>query len=60
MCKDIFIFSDKCTGRELQKTHDEFAKDLKKLRCKTRVSVWKYIKDVDTKNGEDDENDDMP
>ena len=59
LVKDLFVFSDKCTGRELQKTYDEFAKDLKKLRGKTRVSVWKYIKDVDaggkgeTENSED-------
>ena len=32
MVKDIFLFSDKCGPRELQKTYDEFAKDLKKLR----------------------------
>lgn len=53
MVKDMFIFSDKCTGREIQKTHDEFAKDLKKLRFKTRVSVWKYIKDPDAKGNTD-------
>ena len=51
MVKEIFLFSDKCTGRELQKTADEFKKDLKKLRGKTRVSVWKYIKDPDAKSG---------
>ena len=45
LIKDFFVFSDKCTGRELQKTADEFQKDLKKLRYRTRVSVWKYIKD---------------
>ena len=60
--KDIFIFSDKCTGRELQKTQDEFNKDLKKLRGKTRVSIWKYIKDPDAKGatdaGSDDEGND--
>lgn len=62
MVKDVFIFSDKCTGRELLKTNEEFAKDLKKLRYKTRVSVWKYIKDPDAKNGadEDDNNDGAP
>ena len=49
LVKDLFIFSDKCTGRELQKTQDEFAKDLKKMRYKTRVSIWKYIKDPDAK-----------
>ena len=49
MVKDFFLFSDKCSQRELQKTADEFAKDLKKLRYKTRVSVWKYIKDPDAK-----------
>jgi len=53
MTKDIVIFSDKCTIRELQKTQDEFAKDLKKLRYKTRVNVWKYIKDNDAKPGAD-------
>lgn len=58
MVKDFFLFSDKCTGRELQKTDDEFQKDLKKLRYKSRISIWKYIKDVDTKGaseGGDDE-----
>lgn len=53
MVKDMFIFSDKCTGREIQKTHDEFNKDLKKLRLKTRVSVWKYIKDPEAKGNTD-------
>ena len=53
MVKEIFLFSDKCTGKELQKTQDEFAKDLKKLRYKTRVNVWKYIKDTDAKPGAD-------
>ena len=60
MVRDMFIFSDKCTGREIQKTHDEFAKDLKKLRFKTRVSVWKYIKDPDAKgSNESKEVDDL-
>jgi hypothetical protein len=49
MVKEMLIFSDKCSQRELQKTADEFAKDLKKMRYKTRVSVWKYIKDPDAK-----------
>ena len=61
MVKDVFIFSDKCTARELIKTHEEFEKDLKKLRCRTRTTVWKYIKDVDSKNGaDDDESNDGP
>ena len=57
MVKDIFIFSDKCTSREIQKTTDEFTKDLKKCRYGTRVSIWKYIKDADAmvKKGDDDE-----
>ena len=54
MVKDMFLFSDKCGSREMQKTQDEFAKDLKKLRYKTRVSVWKYIKDPDAKGGSGD------
>ena len=58
MVKDIFIFSDKCTARELQKTTDEFNKDLKKLRGKTRVSIWKYIKDPDAKGQTDPDSDD--
>ena len=29
----------------MQKLEDEFAKDLAKLRYRTRVSIWKYIKD---------------
>ena len=45
MVKEIFLFSDKCGPRELQKTYDEYAKDLKKLRQRTRISVWKFIKD---------------
>lgn len=57
MVKDIFIFSDKCGGRELQKLADEFGKDLKKLRGKTRVSIWKYIKDPDAKGAADDSDD---
>ena len=57
MVKDIFIFSDKCTARELQKTADEFNKDLKKLRGKTRVSIWKYIKDPDAKGQTDPDSD---
>lgn len=32
MVKDFYLFSDKCTAREVQKCQDEFAKDLKKLR----------------------------
>ena len=58
MVKDMFVFSDKCTSRELQKTYDEFGKDLKKLRQKTRVSVWKYIKDPDAKGSNDKETED--
>jgi len=54
MVKDIFIFSDKAGPRELQKTADEFNKDLKKLRGKTRVSIWKYIKDPDAKGADAD------
>ena len=45
MVRDVFFFSDKCTVKEQTKLDDEFAKDLKKLRFKTRVSIWKYIKD---------------
>ena len=52
MVKDVWFFSDKCTGKELQKLEDEFAKDLKKLRFRTRVSIWKYIKDVDSSGGQ--------
>ena len=61
MVKDLFLFSDKCTARELQKCADEFSKDLKKLRYKTRVNIWKYIKDPDAKQGaaaSDNEDDD--
>ena len=58
MVKDFFLFSDKCTARELQKTEDEFQKDLKKLRYKTRVSIWKYIKDDQSKNKEDGDSED--
>ena len=53
MVKDFFLFSDKCGNRELQKCADEFAKDLKKLRGKTRINIWKYIKDPDANKGGD-------
>ncbi len=39
----------------MQKLEDEFAKDLKKMRFKTRVSIWKYIKDVDSSGKEKEE-----
>lgn len=45
MIKDIWFMSDKCQAKEVQKLEDEFKKDLSKLRFKTRVSIWKYIKD---------------
>lgn len=58
MVNEMFFYSDKCAARELQKLTDEYDKDLKKLRNKTRVSIWKYIKDVDSngkeKNDEDE------
>ena len=57
MVRELIFFSDKCTLKELEKLEDEFAKDLKKLRFKTRVSIWKYIKDVDTSGGKDKEKD---
>ena len=50
---EIFFYSDKCAARELQKLTDEYDKDLKKLRFKTRVSIWKYIKDVDSSGGKE-------
>jgi len=61
MVKEIFLFSDKCTAREVQKCQDEFAKDLKKLRYKTRVNIWKYIKDPDAKQdgGDAEESEDL-
>ena len=58
MVKDFFLFSDKCGNRELQKCADEFAKDLKKLRGKTRINIWKYIKDPDAKGGDNGEDGD--
>jgi len=45
MVNEMFFYSDKCAARELQKLTDEYGKDLKKLRFRTRVSIWKYIKD---------------
>ena len=49
--QEIFFYSDKCAAREQQKLTDEYDKDLKKLRFRTRVSIWKYIKDVDSSGG---------
>ena len=57
MVHDIFFYSDKCGSRELQKLLDEFDKDLKKLRGKTRVSIWKYIKEVDSTGGSKEKED---
>ena len=45
MVKDIFFFSDKCTTKELDKIREKYSQDLKKLRFRTRVSIWKYVKD---------------
>ena len=56
--KDFFLFSDKCGAREIQKTKDEFSKDLKKLRYRTRVSIWKYIKDPADKGSKDEHSED--
>jgi hypothetical protein len=58
MVNEIMVFSDKCTLRELQKLEDEFDKDLKKLRYKTRINIWKFIKDENSKPGEKKEGDD--
>ena len=57
LAKEIIIFSDKCTMREVQKCGEEFAKDLKKLRFKSRVNIWKYIKDADNPSGKKDDDD---
>ena len=57
LVKEIIIFSDKCTLREVQKCHEEFEKDLKKLRFKSRVNIWKYIKDADNPSGKKDDED---
>ena len=46
--REIFFHSDKCGSREQQKVLDEYDKDLKKLRFKTRVSIWKFIKEVNS------------
>lgn len=56
--KDFFLFSDKCGAREIQKTKDEFSKDLKKVRYRTRVSIWKYIKDPSDKGNHDENSED--
>ena len=58
MVKDMFFWSDKCTTKEEQKLADEFEKDLKKLRYKTRVSIWKYIKEVDSSGGSKEKKED--
>ena len=58
MIKEIVVHSDKCTLRELQKCGDEFNKDLKKLRFKSRVNIWKYIKDAENPSGKKDEDED--
>ena len=56
--KELFFYSDKCAARELQKLTDEYEKDLKKLRFKTRVSIWKYIKEVDSSGGQKEKKED--
>lgn len=47
---EISLFSDKCSGRELQKMNEDFNKELKRNRGKTRVNIWKYIKDTESGN----------
>ena len=60
MVRDVFFYADKCGARELTKLTDEFNKDLKKLRNKTRVSIWKYIKDTDSGAKKDQEDGALP
>ena len=43
--KDITLFSDKFSTREIQKMNDDFKKDMKKGKGPSKVTIWKYIKD---------------
>lgn len=57
MVKEMVLFSDKCTLREIQKCQEEFEKEIKKTRQKCKVSIWKYIKDSDNPAGKKDSDD---
>ena len=57
MVKDITIHSDKCTMREIQKCSEEFAKELATKRFKSKINIWKYIKDADNPSGKKDSDD---
>ena len=50
--KEFLIHSDKCAPRELVKLEDEYGKDLIKSRFKSRVNIWKFIKEDGRKDGE--------
>ena len=47
MIAKIWFYSDKCGLREVTKLEEKFNEDLKKSRYKTKVSIWKYIKETD-------------
>ena len=51
--KEFLIHSDKCAPRELVKLEDEYGKDLIKSRFKSRVNIWKFIKEDGRKDGEE-------
>ena len=51
--KEFLIHSDKCSARELVKLDEEYEKDLQKLRFKSRVNIWKFIKEDGRKEGDE-------
>ena len=53
---EVFLFSDKCTPKEMQKLNDEFKKELVRNRCLSKVDLRKYLRE-DKKGSEDDEDD---
>ena len=51
--KEFLIHSDKCSARELVKLDEEYEKDLIKTRFKSKVNIWRFIKEDGRKDGED-------
>ena len=42
---EVEIYSDSCGQRELEKMEDDFNKDVKLGKKKTKARIWRYIKE---------------
>ena len=57
---EVFLYSDKCSTRELQKLNEEFTKALNsKFKVLKVPSIWKYIKDETGASKTSDEKDEV-